>query len=56
MHNFQLLSAHGLAAPVEARFANGFVCGYLPGQPVDVESVRSAKLVPYVLMRSFVNG
>ncbi|CAD5219997.1 unnamed protein product [Bursaphelenchus xylophilus] len=51
MKSFELLSRHGLAPAVEARFANGFVCGYLPGEPIDVESVRSAKLVPKIASR-----
>ncbi|CAD5213901.1 unnamed protein product [Bursaphelenchus okinawaensis] len=51
LKNFELLSQYGLAPGVEARFKNGFVCGYLPGEPVDVESVRSPKFVPKIASR-----
>ncbi|KAL7075169.1 hypothetical protein ACQ4LE_006152, partial [Meloidogyne hapla] len=43
--NFERLSKNGLAAPLYAKFENGLVYGYLPGECVSIKSVREPSIV-----------
>uniref|UniRef100_A0A915N187 ethanolamine kinase n=1 Tax=Meloidogyne javanica TaxID=6303 RepID=A0A915N187_MELJA len=45
LENFERLSKNGLAAPVYAKFENGLVYGYLPGECVSIKSVREPFLL-----------
>ncbi|TMS37187.1 hypothetical protein L596_004166 [Steinernema carpocapsae] len=45
LRNWLLLSNAHLAAPLVATFKNGIVCGYLEGESLNVDSVRSPKIV-----------
>lgn len=45
LENFERLSKNGLAAPVYAKFENGLVYGYLPGECVSIKSVREPCIV-----------
>ncbi|KAI6187770.1 hypothetical protein M3Y98_00280700 [Aphelenchoides besseyi] len=45
MKYFEVLSNYEIAPAVHAYFKNGFVCGFLPGEPLNVTQVRNPKVV-----------